>query len=66
MPSEAEFIAQLDVRRKLGAVPQLQASEEQLNAARGAAPAAASAAPPAPAASLPPATAYPPLGGPRP
>jgi outer membrane protein assembly factor BamE len=66
MPSEAEFIAQLDVRRKLGAVPQLQASEEQLTAARGAAPAAASAAPPAPAASLPPATAYPPLEGPRP
>jgi outer membrane protein assembly factor BamE len=66
MPSEAEFIAQLDVRRKLGAVPPLQASEEQLNAARGAAPAAAGAAPPAPAAPLPPATAYPPLEGPRP
>lgn len=66
MPSEAEFTAQLDVRRKLGAVPPLQASEEQLKAAQGAAPAAASAVAPPPAAPLPPATAYPPLEGPRP
>ncbi len=65
MPSEAEFIAQLDVRRKLGVVPPLQATPEQLKAAQGAAPATASTVAPPPAP-LPPATAYPPLEGPRP
>lgn len=66
MPSEAEFIAQLDVRRKLGAVPPLQASPEQLKAAQSAAPASA-AVPAAPATPLPPAAAvYPPLEGARP
>lgn len=30
MPSEAEFVAKLDTRRKLGQVPVLQASEEAL------------------------------------
>jgi outer membrane protein assembly factor BamE len=65
MPSEAEFIAQLDVRRKLGAVPPLQASPEQLKAAQDATP--ASAAVPAPATPVPPAAvAYPPLEGVRP
>ena len=64
MPSEAEFIAQLDVRRKLGAVPTLQASQEQLRAAAAAAPPAPAAAPPVAAA--PPPTAYPPLEGGRP
>jgi outer membrane protein assembly factor BamE len=65
MPSEAEFIAQLDVRRKLGVVPPLQATPEQLKAAQGAAPATASTVAPPPAP-LPPAAAYPPLEGPRP
>ena len=30
MPSEAEFVAKLDTRRKFGQVPVLQASEEAL------------------------------------
>lgn len=67
MPSEAQFIAQLDVRRKLGKVPALQATEEQLKAAQSPAAAqaasGASAAPPAPP--LPPANSYPPLEGGR-
>jgi outer membrane protein assembly factor BamE len=63
MPSEAEFTAQLDVRRKLGAVPPLQATPEQLQAAQPAKP----ATPPtvsAPAAPAP--TNYPPLEAPKP
>ncbi len=67
MPNETEFIAKLD-SRKLGKVPALEATEEQLskNAKSGAAP-AASAAPAtasAPAAS-PAATVYPPLESPK-
>jgi len=55
MPSESEFVAALGVRRKLGSVPPLEASEESLKAypRRSAPP----AAPSAPAA----ATNYPPL-----
>jgi outer membrane protein assembly factor BamE len=62
MPSEADFIAQLDARRKLGPVPPLQATPEQLQASQSAAaaPAAAPAVPPP----LP--TSYPPLEGAKP
>ena len=65
MPSEADFIAKLASGRKLGKVPVLQATEEQLNQAASKAPSAAapSTAPSAgsavPAGS--PAVAYPPL-----
>ena len=69
MPSEADFIAKLASGRKLGKVPELEATEEQLNKAAARAPAAssgttASAAAPAPAAAATPATAYPPLENP--
>jgi outer membrane protein assembly factor BamE len=67
MPSEAEFISRLDSSRKIGKVPVLQATEEQLKAAEKA-----SSVKPAPseAATSPPAgprtTAYPPLESPKP
>jgi outer membrane protein assembly factor BamE len=58
MPSEAEFVATLDNKRKQAKVPELEASEESLKQfAAGRAPAAAVPAPPAepvPAASYPP------------
>ena len=63
MPSEAEFVATLDNRRKAGKIPVLEASEDSLRAfgsktapAATAAPAAGAAA----AAAAPPAN-YPPL-----
>jgi outer membrane protein assembly factor BamE len=56
MPTEAEFVASLDVSRKGKAPPLLEATEAQLK--RFALPAASG---PAPAAVAPPATAYPPL-----
>ncbi|RZA12637.1 MAG: outer membrane protein assembly factor BamE, partial [Lysobacteraceae bacterium] len=63
MPSEAEFVATLDSRRKGAKVPVLEATEEQLQkSARPATPESAStveaAAPAAP-------TSYPPLESPR-
>ena len=66
MPSESEFITKLDNKRKLGSVPQLQATEEQLKAAEKSAPVQTSATP-VPAAPLPAGTAptsYPPLESP--
>lgn len=66
MPSEAEFISRLDSKRKLGKVPVLEATEEQLKAAEKS-----SAAKPAPseaATSLPAGpqtTVYPPLESPK-
>jgi outer membrane protein assembly factor BamE len=64
MPSEAEFISKLDSKRKLGAVPVLQATEEQLKAAEKP-----SVAKPADAAANPPTgpqtTVYPPLESPK-
>ncbi len=57
MPSEAEFVATLDNKRKSARVPVLEASEESL---RRYAPANPPAAPSAPAVA-PAATAYPPL-----
>jgi len=67
MPSETEFIAKLGNRRKLGEVPVLEATEEQLVKAAGKSrPAADSAA--ATSASAPagaPAASYPPLESPK-
>jgi outer membrane protein assembly factor BamE len=59
LPSEAEFVSSLDVRRSTDKPPVLQATEEQLKAfqARNAAPAPAAA--PAPTGTAP--VAYPPL-----
>jgi outer membrane protein assembly factor BamE len=62
MPSEAEFVATLDSKRKSAKVPELEASEEKLRqfAAENKQPPAPSA-PPAPAAT----TSYPPLEAPQ-
>jgi outer membrane protein assembly factor BamE len=60
MPSESEFVTTLDNKRKVGKVPRLEATEEQLRAFNGktAAPVAAvPAIPPAPAGGV----NYPPL-----
>jgi outer membrane protein assembly factor BamE len=65
MPSEAEFIARLDNKRKLGKVPPLEATEEQLKAAERPSKAAATAA--SGAANAPadePGRTYPPLESP--
>ena len=67
MPTEAEFISKLDNKRKLGKVPPLQASDEQLRAAdktsssRSTGVAAGAAAPAGPQT-----TVYPPLESPKP
>lgn len=71
MPSEAEFIAKLDNQRKLGKVPVLEATPEQLSKAAekstpSKAPDAANALPIAPSSSTAPAVAYPPLESPKP
>jgi len=65
MPSEAEFIANLSTKRKLGKVPVLEATEEQLKAAEktSAAPAADPAADALPVAA--PTGVYPPLESPQ-
>jgi outer membrane protein assembly factor BamE len=65
MPSESEFIAQLDARRKLGKVPVLEATPEQLKAAESRV-AATPAAPQTSAPTAAPSAAYPPLEGSRP
>jgi outer membrane protein assembly factor BamE len=62
MPSEAEFVATLDNKRKNAKVPLLEASEDSLNKASTAAP-AGGAAPAAPEPS-PAAASYPPLEAP--
>jgi outer membrane protein assembly factor BamE len=62
MPSEAEFVATLDNKRKDAKVPVLEASEESLKQFSSSRPAAAPAQP-APA-EPPPATSYPPLEAP--
>jgi len=62
MPSEAEFVATLDNKRKDAKVPVLEASEERLKQFSAGRPAAA-AAQPAPA-EPPSATSYPPLEAP--
>ncbi|HSV54625.1 MAG TPA: outer membrane protein assembly factor BamE [Burkholderiaceae bacterium] len=62
MPSEAEFVAQLDAGRKAGKVPVLDASEESLKQFPPPAKPATAAAQP-PAAPLP--ASYPPLETPN-
>ena len=66
MPTESEFIAKLGNRRKLGDVPVLEATEEQLSKAAGK-PKSDTAATPAPtsAPAGSPAAAYPPLESPK-
>lgn len=65
MPTESEFIAKLGNRRKLGDVPALEATEEQLSkAGKSKSDTAATPAPAsAPAGSSP--AAYPPLESPK-
>ncbi len=67
MPSETEFIAKMDQRRKLGKVPPLEATPAQLEAAAKKMPAPASASSPANDATRaqPQASSYPPLESPR-
>ncbi|CAN5671717.1 hypothetical protein BH10PSE18_BH10PSE18_11050 [soil metagenome] len=58
MPSEQEFVATLDGRKRSGKIPQLEATEDELKKLTPAKPAATGAAP----AALPPLPAsYPPL-----
>jgi outer membrane protein assembly factor BamE len=63
MPSESEFVATLDNKRKLGKVPRLEATEAELNAFSAKQP-PAPVAPAAPAAPTAPAN-YPPLEAPQ-
>jgi outer membrane protein assembly factor BamE len=58
MPSEQDFVAQLDARKHSGRIPQLEASAEQLDKVAPAKDPKASV-PPAPLAPLP--ASYPPL-----
>ena len=62
LPSEVEFVASLDVRRKFGKVPPLEATEAQLKSFQDKnTPLAPEPTPPAPS----PDTSYPPLESPR-
>lgn len=68
MPSEAEFISKLSNRRKLGDVPPLEATEEQLKAAERSSASRGKPESSTDAASVsagPQTTVYPPLEGPR-
>jgi outer membrane protein assembly factor BamE len=58
MPSEAEFVTKLDTRRKLGKVPNLEASPEELAKAQG--PRTSEASPTVPSTPVVP-LVYPPL-----
>lgn len=62
LPSEAEFVSQLDSRRKLGKVPPLEATEEELKKFQASAKPASSGTA-SPANTAPAATSYPPLEG---
>jgi outer membrane protein assembly factor BamE len=65
MPSESDFVAKLDTHRKLGKVPVLELTPEQLQALDKKQATTDTPAAPAASASLPPAaTSYPPLEGP--
>ena len=70
MPSNAEFIASLTNSRKIGKIPVLEATEEQLKAAEkpsaSAVPANTSNLPAAAAGTQPATATYPPLEGVRP
>jgi outer membrane protein assembly factor BamE len=64
MPSESEFVSTLANERKLGKVPRLEATPEELRAFEAKNPSAASSAPagaPTAAAAAPATTNYPPL-----
>jgi outer membrane protein assembly factor BamE len=64
MPSESEFVTTLDNKRKLGKVPRLEATEEELRAFQAKnqqASASPATAAPAAAAAAPAPTNYPPL-----
>jgi outer membrane protein assembly factor BamE len=64
MPSESEFVAALDNKRKAGKIPRLEATEEELRRfSAGRQPAAAESTPGA-AATAAPAANYPPLESP--
>lgn len=63
MPTEAEFIAKLGNRRKLGDVPVLEATEEQLSKAASKSKSSSAAATSVPTGSSP--AAYPPLESPK-
>ena len=65
MPSETEFIAQMDQRRKLGKVPSLEATPAQLAEAAKKMPPVAPTASPDAARTQPPVASYPPLESPR-
>jgi outer membrane protein assembly factor BamE len=65
MPSEAEFLTKLDNKRKLGAVPVLEATEAQLKAAEKPSASASAAAPAAAVSAAPQTTVYPPLESPK-
>ncbi len=66
MPSETEFIAKMDQRRKLGKVPPLEATPAQLEAAAKKMPAPASTADSDATRAQPPLASYPPLESTRP
>ena len=61
MPSEIEFVSKLDTRRKLGKVPVLELTDEQLKAVEKKPATNSTAAPVTESAPLAPATSYPPL-----
>ena len=63
MPSEAEFLTKLDNKRRLGAVPVLEATEAQLKASEK--PSLTTATTPAVQPAAPQATVYPPLESPK-
>jgi outer membrane protein assembly factor BamE len=64
MPSESEFVTTIDTKRKLGKVPRMEATEEELKAFQAKNPpasASASATAPAAASAATPPANYPPL-----
>lgn len=65
MPSEAEFLTKLDNKRKLGAVPVLEATEAQLKASEKPSATATAVAPVAAVSPAPQTTVYPPLESPK-
>jgi outer membrane protein assembly factor BamE len=65
MPSETEFIAKMDQRRKLGKMPPLEATPAQLEAAAKKMPPQASTQSPDAARAQPAVASYPPLESPR-
>jgi outer membrane protein assembly factor BamE len=62
MPSESEFVSTLDTHKRLGKVPRLEATEEELRSFQAKNPNEPAATPPAPAPAAP--VNYPPLESP--